>query len=185
MAPILRAVWAPCRRTCRACSLKRSRSSSIFIFSASAASGAEIAVSSRCVESSTRWASSVEKLRWCAHRFLASRSSDTKLRSAWPRVVLKTVFQDCHMSISRAWASHSGMGRMASSCLSRYRNVSRAGVVLGGCAVAISRSTKGPKPVRRSSIALPTRSWFVIAMGQWWWVEVGRETSRSTPSIMA
>ena len=69
------------------------------------------------------------------------------------------------MSISSAWASHSGMGRMASSCFSRYRNVSRAGVVLGGCAVAISRSTKGPKPVRRSSIALPTRSWFCDSHG--------------------
>ena len=39
--------------------------------------------------------------------------------------------------------------------------------------------------VRRSSIALPTRSWLVIAMGQCWWVASGREANRSTPFIMA
>src|SRR3974390_562562 len=33
-------------------------------------------------------------------------------------------------------------------------------------AACSSRSTNGASPVRRSSIALPTRSWLVIAMGQ-------------------
>ena len=63
-------------------------------------------------------------------------------------------------------------------------NVSRAGLVVW-CAVAISRSTKGPNPVHRSFIALPTRSWLVIAMGQSWWVDGSREASRSTPFIIA
>ena len=158
------AVPAVLRFSPLACSSNTTRRSSILILRTSSACAADTAVSRRSAESNARSASSLVKVSWCAHLLRESRSSLIRLRSDLPRVLRKTSFHVSHMIFSWAAASQSVMGLFASSGSSMKPFTTWGDKLPTLTALLISRSTNGPSPAFSNSIALPTRSWFVVAI---------------------
>ena len=90
-----------------------------------------------------------------------SRNSLTRLRSAGPAIRRKTSFQASHISFRSAAASHSVTG-LAERLVARPRTASSRRPY--PCRRSELPFDEGPRPALRSSSALPTRSWLVIAM---------------------
>jgi len=107
------------RRSPRTCSSASSRRSSSFILRTSSASAAEVAASSRSIESSARSVSSLENGFWCAQSLRKVRTSDTRLRCEKLSVRLNTSFQVSHISFIGADTSNCATGLPASIGSSR------------------------------------------------------------------